>query len=201
MVIHILTRRCLAALELSVSRLWRSGPNWLGMTLSPVSVLPPEMLLKLEIKAADQRQSAASWLVWVMLLIVSIIVLCTSYTELQLMSSNSLTFWGKGLAHLISQHRTYLLPRDAGYGIIRDSWKKSSDSLHGQFCSEMRMNCGDVGVGCKMLTYPSLLSTPCSWIDHTTWLFQAHSQVQHNGVKETLAEVRMNFWIIGGRKV
>ena len=65
----------------------------------------------------------------------------------------------------------------------------------------MRMDCGDVEVGYKMLTCPLLLL-----LDHSHCLTllvvrRAHAWVQHNLVKETLAEVRMKFWIIGGRSL
>ena len=49
--------RGLAAPEFSVSKLWRSGPNWLKMTLSFVSALPTEDVPEpciIEMKAADQ---------------------------------------------------------------------------------------------------------------------------------------------------
>ena len=68
------------------------------------------------------------------------------------------------------------------------------------------MNCGGVEEGYKMLPCLLLLRTLCSWIVLTHYITllvvrQAHARVQHNGVKETLAEVRMKFWIIGGSLV
>ena len=48
------------ALELSVSKLWRSGPNWLETTLSSGSALLPEAVSEsciLEMKAADRKMT------------------------------------------------------------------------------------------------------------------------------------------------
>ena len=69
----------------------------------------------------------------------------------------------------------------------------------------MKMGCGDVEEGYKMLSCHLALSTLYSWIALTNLtslvVRHAHVRVQHNGVKETLAEVRMKFWIIGGRSL
>ena len=41
-----------------------------------------------------------------------------------------------------------------------------------------------------------------AYFDLTTLVVtDAHQRVQHNGVKETLVEVRSKYWIVGGRSL
>ena len=63
-------------------------------------------------------------------------------------------------------------------------------------------NCGDAGAG--YLTRIFLLD-PAQMpilLDYLTTLIvlDAHQQVMHNGVKETLTELRSNYWVVRGRQ-
>lgn len=70
----------------------------------------------------------------------------------------------------------------------------------------MRVECRDVREESRtlqFLTLPSTLHSSTIMGHHLTVLLirKAHSQVLHNGIKETLAELQLKFWIVKGRNL
>ena len=94
--------------------------------------------------------------------------------------------------------------RYIGYSSAKQSWKQTRDFqddmlILGYF--KTRMIYGGVGEGCKMPISPSQRNIQSYWkypTSYTLMVQSAHVNVQHN---ETLAEVQMKFWIIGGRSL
>ena len=208
--------RGLGPLELSVSVLWRSGPDWLkdpGIDDLIQEVPMPEECM-LEMKARDRNQ-VHGLLVTEESTGIGKIMKCEDYSNLRRL----LTVTARLLKFIkILKRRTspeasdclevdeipkaeilwitelqQLLVKDGHF----DCWKKQFGLFvdqDGIWRCRGRIANAHVSFSTK---HPILLHKD-HWL---TKLFvrNAHERVFHNGVKETLTEIRSRFWIVRGR--
>ncbi|KAL5467046.1 hypothetical protein EMCRGX_G031213 [Ephydatia muelleri] len=202
-------RRGLTSLELSVNQLWRRGPEWLQTGFEP-SVLsevsmPQECMLELRgtqshsLAAVEHsvviesiinasKFSTLSRLIGVTMRVLEAVyrfrkkevppgTLITRYQEAELL-------WVKCTQRTLPDFNTLMKQ----FNLFEDKngvWhcRGRLENTQGSYCSK----------------YPVLLPKH----HPLTILFvkQAHERVLHNGVKETLTEVREKYWIPSGRSV
>ena len=205
----------LPPLELSVNALWHNSPEWLqtdDLCANDSTVLTPPAECLAEMKTREVKQ------VHGLLSIedpvrLSQIIECEHFSSLDcLFSVTALVF--KFCALLCNVVRT--LPKDANWvnhsveeiwilesqqSLTKEKkfkhWRKESDLFQddrGIWRCRGRIQNAGVPYSTK---HPILLLSS----HHLTLLLvrKAHDRVLHNGVKETLTELRSKFWIVKGR--
>ena len=214
-----LPSRGLTPLELSRSILWRGGPDWLhGSDLDVNSEVQPMTECLAEMRAEDRKTSHGLLTVGDRVALSEIID-CENYSSLdRLFSVTSLVL--KFCKILLSKIRPRSQASNHGHcskgttaeefwllecqkKVIADKkfkqWQKQLDLFvdeKGLWRCRGRIENANVSYTTK---YPVLLHN----VHYLTTLFikKAHSRVLHNGVKETLTELRSKFWIVKGRSV
>ena len=213
--------RGLTPLELSVNLLWRNGPKWLSDVLDDreqQTVEMPEECIT-EMKAADRRlthgllttNSAPS---------LQQIMKCEDYSNLPKLlrvTANILKFvrlLKRKVKPADSNDETPEQPDDIELAerlwIIEsqsslsqdksfEMWKRQFNlfvDANGVWRCGGRLENADLPYSTK---YPVLLSRK----HYLTILIvkDAHGRVQHNGVKDTLTEIRSKYWIVKGRSL
>ena len=207
-----LPSRGLTVLELTVNRLWRQGPDWLNSDLlwvepEPCVSMPEECAVELKATALSSIVTSES------LGSIGNLMTCDKYSTLpKLLRVTAYVVRAarrfKGTREDVSPtltseelvHAEMLWIRSAQQQLAGD---KSQQKRFNLFIDDQRIwRCGgrlanaEVPVAVK---YPILLSRhhPLT----TLVVQEAHKRVHHNGVKETLTEVRQKFWIPKGRSV
>ena len=213
--------RGLTPLELSVNLLWRNGPKWLsegaGDREQPADEMPEECIA--EMKAADRKlihsllaNDSTTGLQQIMkcedysslskLLRVTAIVL--KFVRLLMSKVKSADHEKEPPGHpddLTQAEKLWivesqsLLMRDKSFETWKRQFNLFTDANKIWRCGG-RLENADLAYSTK---YPVLLSRK----HHLTTLIvkDAHIRVQHNGIKETLTEVRSKFWIVKGRSL
>ena len=206
--------RGLTPLELVASKLWRKGPDWLQISFT-MSNLPDEIpeLCTEEMKASCQRKEL-SLLVFSQNKGISSIIDCKCYSTVQKLyrvTAYVLKFLSslKKEAHspeLMPQDRTVaerLWLMDCQLLLVSDcnfpAWRIQFDLFK---ADDELWRCGGRLQNTE-LPYSSKHPILLSKKHYLTSLLvmNAHQRVQHNGVKETLTEVRSKYWIIRGRSL
>jgi hypothetical protein len=206
--------RGLTPLELSVNLLWHNGTEWLSGVVAnrepQANEMPEECMT--EMKVADQR------LIHGLLTNSSTICLhqimkCEDYSSLSRLfrvTAIVLKFVRLLKAKVTAADhekepleppddltRAELLWSSLTQAKLFETWRRQfnlfADANDVWRCGE-RLGNADLDYSTK---FPVLLSRG----HHLTTLIvkDAHSRVQHNGVKETLTEVRSKYWIVKGR--
>ena len=206
--------RGLTPLELAANKLWREGPEWLQTSVA-ISYLPdeiPEPCVE-EMKTSDQR-NIHSLLVPTQNRDMSRIIDCKRYSTakgLYRVTAYVLKFLSllkkKTQSHeltpqdLTEAERLWITDCQATLVSDRNfpAWKAQFNLFKAE---DKLWRCGGRLQNAELpfsTKHPILLSKE----HHLTSLIvmSAHQRVQHNGVKETLTEVRSRYWIIGGRNL
>ena len=212
--------RVLTPLELSVNTLWRNGPDWLRNGEEECN----QDSLEMPEECTTEMQSADRKLVHSLLNTGSLtglkqIIRVENYSSLSRLfqvTAHVLKFVqllkAKSLATKTGQVQSPLLNDIAEVGrlwIIElqveltqeqhfDSWKKQL----GLFLDANIWRCGGPLTNANLpysTKHPVLL---CGKHPLTSLIVRsAHERVQHNGVKETLTEIRAKYWIVKGRSL
>ena len=211
--------RGLTPLERSTSTLWRSGPPWLNegeqndIAGDGVTLLPEECLS--ELKSKDQ-QLVHGLLTTGTTARLSQIIVCEKFGSIERLISTSalvLKFCRKLLNKVRADDTTEsydpkaeaerLWILECQEMVVSDKnfehWRKQLDLFQdesGVWRCRGRIQNAAVPYSTK---HPALLHKG----HHLTVLlvWGAHSRVLHNGVKETLTELRSRFWVIRGRNL
>lgn len=197
--------------ELAASKLWRKGPDWSDFPMQLPEEIPEQCVV--EMKAAECK-STHNILNPSQMLSVSVVIDCECYStihKLYRVTAYVLKFIDLLRKRVGSANLTIrdlhlsetLWIQDCQRQLERDKHFPEWQVQFGLFKDEDRLwRCGgrlhnaDLPFATK---HPVLLDRH----HYVTLLIvrSAHLRVQHNGVNETLAEVRMKFWIIGGRSL
>jgi len=203
--------------ELSVSQLWRSGPEWLGLNapvyLDVESSIMPEPC-SLELKSASK--SSHSLLVVQNKPTIGNLITCEGFSELRRLLR--VTAYVLRAVNRFKSKKTHdsisLTPQEIAAGELL--WifhaqkelvlQKDFSTLKGQlglFTDEKELwRCGGRLQNAEIpyaTKHPILL--PRSHPFTSLVVQDAHSRVCHNGVKETLTEVRSRYWIVKGHSL
>ena len=203
--------RGLTPLELLVNKLWKNGPHWLR-TEGEETALPeeiPEMCIpELRVAAPD----AVHNLLTTQASTISQLINTERFSTLQKLYRT--TAYALKFTRLLRKEATSpeLIPADlaeaerlwvteAQISMMEDSRFPKWREQFGLFRDDQQIwRCGgrlhnaDLSFSAK---HPMIL--PRKHALSALIVQGAHRRVQHNGVKETLTEVRAKFWIIGGR--
>lgn len=213
--------RGLTPLELSVNLLWRNGPEWLREGVSYQEQQPTEMPEECvtEMKAADRRL-IHSLLTSSTPISIRQIMKCEDYSDLSRLfrvTANVLKFVKllKDKVKAVDVEEEPLEPHDElaeaeRLWIIESQASLTQDKLFDTWRRQFNLfvdanniwRCGG-RLGNADLDYSTKFPVLLSRGHHLTTLIvkDAHSRVQHNGVKETLTEVRSKYWIVKGRSL
>ena len=205
--------RGLTPVDLSVNYLWKNGSEWLKTSIN-VAQLPEEIpeLCVTELKATSQgavhnllttqppsigqiidiqRFSSIHKLYRVTAYVLKFIKLLRKQVK-----SHEIT-----QTELSEAERLWIM--DAQYGLVQNQNFPKWKAQFGLFQDESQVwRCGgrlhhaNLPFSSKHPVILSKTSTLAMLIAHS-----AHQRVQHNGVKETLTEIRAKYWIIGGRSL
>ena len=214
-----LPSRGLSLVELSVNHLWRSGPKWLNVKLvieeetDPKRICMPDECAT-EMRAKDCQPShnlltseSGPTIGEIMKLqdysnlshlrrVTAYVLRAVKMFKASFFPSNQLTAEELGDAErLWITHAQLQLIQEKHFS----TWQKQLDLFvddKGLWRCRGRLENADVPYSTK---HPVLLPR-----DHllTSMIVQdAHKRVGHNGVKETLTEVRTRFWVVKGRSL
>lgn len=206
--------RGLTPTELSTNKMWKEGPVWLNACIQE-SVLPDEMpddCVK-ELKASVQR-SEHILLAPTQTANLSNLINCKRYsTPQRLYRITACILKFIRLLKKVAQSPELTVQdvaeaeemwiRENQFSLALNSKFSTWKVQFGLFQDERglwrcggRLHNANVPFTSK---HPVLLDKK----HHLTFLIvsEAHRRVQHNGVKETLTEVRSKYWIVGGRSV
>ena len=206
--------RRMTPLELSVNKLWRNGPECLQMSIS-ASSLPDEIPEPcIEEMTAFSRRGVHSLLTHTGILDMSCVIDCKRYCTAQRLyritayilkfismlrkraQSPELT-----IQDIAEAERLWIL--DCQSTLVKDKnfpmWETQFNLLKDD---SQIIRCGGRLQNANLpfsSKHPILLNKK----HYLTYLIvkNAHKRVQHNGVKETLTEVRSKYWIVGGRSL
>ena len=208
------SRGCTPA-ELSTNQVWRYGPVWLGTLVDSREPALPEEIPKpclIELKASDQA-AVHNLLTTQPECIGSVIDIDRFSSSLKLYQTTAYvlkfvkllkkTVWSPELTQADLSEAENIWIMDAQSSLKQDprfpKWKRQF-SLFKDDCQVWR--CGGRLHNASLTfsaKHPVILPKK-----HTLSVLiarYAHRRVQHNGVKETLTEVRAKYWIIGGRSL
>ena len=215
-----LPSRGLKMLELSVSKLWRVGPEWLSLD---TPILPdfdstpiPELCLP-ELKTSSKLTH--NLLAIEMKPSIEGVMTCTDYSSFsKLLRVTAYVLravsYFKTKKKSDIKHSTTLTPQEiaaaeklwVGHAQRELVLQKDFDALRNQFGLFLDNNglwrCGgrlqnaDIPFASK---HPILL--PRKHPFTALIVLDAHQRVGHNGVKETLTEVRQRYWVVRGRSL
>lgn len=205
-------------LELSVNLLWRNGPEWLSEGASyqeqQANEMPAECVT--EMKVADQK------LIHSLLTSSTTIQImkCEDYSDLSRLfriTENVLKFVRLLKAKvkaadieeepvephddLAQAERLWII--ESHSSLMQDKLFKTWRRQFNLFANAKNVwRCGG-RLGNADLDYYTKFPVLLSRGHHLTTLIvkDGHSRVQHNGVKETLTEVRSKYWIVKGRSL
>ena len=200
--------------ELAVNKLWRKGPEWLQVSIN-IPPLPegiPEPCIE-EMKVTN-RKDVHSLLTPTEILDLSSIIDCERYATAQRLhrvTAYVLKFIGLLRKRVRSPELTIqdiaeaerlwivhcqsVLVKDKNFPMWDTQFSLFKDN-NGILRCGGRLQNADLSFSSK---HPILLNKK----HYLTYLIvkNAHERVQHNGVKETLTEVRSKYWIIRGRSL
>ena len=206
--------RGMTPLELSVNKLWRNGPECLQMSIS-ASSLPDEIPEPcIEEMTACGRRGVHSLLTHTGILYMSCVIDCKRYSTAQRLyritayilkfismlrkraQSPELT-----IQDIAEAERLWIL--DCQSTLVKDKNFPMWETQFNLFKDDSQIiRCGGRLQNANLpfsSKHPILLNKK----HYLTYLIvkNAHRRVQHNGVKETLTEVRSKYWIVGGRSL
>ena len=214
-----LPSRGLSTLELSVSQLWRAGPEWLGMDIpvsSDIDSLPMPTLCLPELKSSSKPSH--NLLVIERSPHVEDVMSCSDFSSLRRLIRVT-AYVLRAVSRFKAKTSNSNLPSTLTPQEIATAEKlwivqaqhdlvlqKDFDSLKRQFglfldekglwrCSGRLQN-ADLPFTAK---HPILLPRKHPYT--SLLVDDAHRRVSHNGVKETLTEVRQRYWIVKGRSL
>ena len=214
--------RGLAPLELSVNALWRRGPDWLDATESehhpendlpesdPSENMPDECAAELKVREVHNLLVADA-------VGIDQVMKCENFSSLSRLlrvTSHVLKFIDQLKKRITPGETTLQSTATADYTRAEKLWIIASQSLltnHCKFSSWKRQFDlyldADSFWRCRgrlsNASVPYSTRHPILLLKghHFTKLIvrRAHERVLHDGVKETLAEIRSKFWIVKGR--
>ena len=205
-----LPSRGLSCLELSVSRLWRLGPEWLlaGFEPGPQSevtgaAVPKECVLELKatqshaLVATDASVGIESLLEPT---VFSTLPKLLGTTAMVLRAARIFKCRKREAHRVVEEHKQaeilWVKSAQRSFATNKNLTKQFNlfKDEHGVLRCGGRLANAEVPFETK---YPILI--PRSHYLSTLIVKQAHERVLHDGVKETLTEVRSKFWIPSGR--
>ena len=207
--------RGLTPLELSVCTLWRCGPSWLGQGAGD-SLAEEETELSVEclteLRSRDQ-QPVHALLTTQPTVMLSRIMDCEKFGSMPRLIATTarvLEFCWKLLARVQSDENVDFRNKAEHFWILECQQTVGMDKNFKHWCRQLDLFRDETGLWrCKgriqnaavpySTKHPILLPKN----HHVTSLLvmEAHCRVLHNGVKETLTELRERFWIIRGRSI
>ena len=215
-----LPSRGLTMMELSTSMLWRYGPDWLGQdppALTDVTSTPMPKLCLLELKST--AKSSHNLLAAEKKADIGELIRCEDVSDLQRLlkvtayvlravsrfkarrttdSSTPVTLTSQEIAAaelLWASYAQTELVQQKGYEMLKGQLRLFADGKGLWRCGGRLQN-ADISYSAK---YPILLPRNHHFTTLVVW--DAHSRVCHNGVKETLTEIRSRYWIVKGRSL
>ena len=214
-----LPSRGLSPRELSVSHLWRQGPEWLPLGLGPSPPKTPEPGLSFECARELKEDHSHSLAVvepkesgiWVVLEVKNY----STFSRLVGVTASVIRAL-RLFKNLLCQKRNLPLHKLNAVGEKREAellWVKSAQGT----LVDLRNKTSQFGLfkdsdgvwrcGGRLANAEIPYASRCPILlpaDHPITpliVRQAHERVMHNGVKETLVEVRTKYWIPRGRRV
>ena len=203
-----LPSRGLSLMELSASKLWRCGPDWLPTAIRTTEdlAMPDECALEMKTKtstflAADGRPLIDEVMDCKRYSSLSRLARVTAYVlrAVQLFKGNRPSQSELTAAELMEAERLWLhsaqklLLNDKHFELWQKQFKLFKDE-QGLWRCGGRLENANIPYATK---HPILLPRNHHF---TVLVFRdAHIKVAHDGVKETLTEIRRKFWIVKGR--
>ena len=208
----------LTLLELSSSQLWRQGPPWLlAQDMSPTqkpdeAAMPKECASEMK----TSKEKTTNLLVTTQVPVIGSVIKCEDFSTLTRLLRvtaqvlRAVKLFKRSISRpkgplspqeLVEAERMWIvdtqtqLKSESKLNVWQKQFNLFSDE-HGLVRCRGRLNNADLPYATK---YPLFLPRQA----HFTTLIvrRAHGHVMHNGVKETLTEVRRKYWIIKGRSL
>ena len=211
-----LPSRGLSMIELAVSQLWRTGPEWLkssAPTHSDVDSMPMPELCSQELKSSSKR--ALNLLVVDNEPTIGDLIPCEEFSELQrLLRVTAYVLRAVDRFKMKTSSPTTLTSQDiaaaevlwitqAQKALVQQKDYHTLRSQLGLFLDEKGLwRCGGRLQNAEIpysVKHPILL--PRSHPFTALIVRDAHLRVCHNGVKETLTEVRSRYWVVRSRSL